>query len=806
MGTRVFSEIGTLISSHPYLSCSLLVFLTPPFFPILKFFSPLLISTAVFILTLVTMGPQFQDPSDRKGDFQSPLEDNAGHDSLPGFRPEDRERDFRRKEPSKDLRSTLGDWFTSCKDSGLVWVEQKLRNEDWRGAYLNDDNVSILQEAFALRAEDKPRETVKLATRRIPAGEERTAGLHSSQTQGIADLTNLDLRRSSHLAIDRSFERPPSSVVGTSARDLPHNIFSPLPSFSRGHGSVTPFENAIPPPIEHHMPPLVTGPAEVTGPLYKSFEDDMDTSDEEFDHHHFHHDEDMYLEVGERPSDSRFISRGEKPAANGTYNHPPPFTVQEDVLPSSSDSDEDGILFTSLHHRIGALEPSFRKTDGEVHNRDINVHDQQSAHPTGTRVERASHHDNVPEGHSPPVKIRHEEKSVPAPKNHSENYSYSSAAHKASSLSEGGVEWHEMPELEDIQPAGKKTREFSSKVADSSEFTPSNLHVTGGRSRGVSVNHKEPDAADVSRDHATVNERFRHGSAVPADLTDVSGDPPHFAERSMSLPGLGGLADTGSVESAPAHEDPPSLDESLPDKVQEPVHSTGVLNHSISSPGATKPLDPIIIPRSSADQGPVSPDTDFGYATTPDHERRGLAARRFLAPEQYDSVTSISGDELEHGPPVRQLSTKEKIEQKLEALSNSMPRDATPGPADVSMLGATTDEQVTHVADKMKSFVKDSPSKTFHPDAPELQIKPPSTKVPLNASPSKPAISASALPRRPIRSSRYSSTLDSSEDSSDDDEQIDLDSDIDSQTDSEVEIAQTRFKPPPKPSPKLRPS
>lgn len=236
------------------------------------------------------------------------------------------------------------------------------------------------------------------------------------------------------------------------------------------------------------------------------------------------------------------------------------------------------------------------------------------------------------------------------------------------------------------------------------------------------------------------------------------------------------------------------------------MHSTGVLNHSISSPGATKPLDPIIIPRSSADQGPVSPDTDFGYATTPDHERRGLAARRFLAPEQYDSVTSISGDELEHGPPVRQLSTKEKIEQKLEALSNSMPRDATPGPADVSMLGATTDEQVTHVADKMKSFVKDSPSKTFHPDAPELQIKPPSTKVPLNASPSKPAISASALPRRPIRSSRYSSTLDSSEDSSDDDEQIDLDSDIDSQTDSEVEIAQTRFKPPPKPSPKLRPS
>lgn len=166
MGSSALSEIGTLISNHPYVSCSLLVFLTPPFFPILKFFSPLLISTALFFLALVTMGPHFEDQSDQEGDLQRSLEDKTGHESILGTRTESGERDIKRKTPSKDFRSTIADWAKSCKDSGLTWVEEKLRNENWRGASLNDDNVSILQEAFAHRAEEQPRAMVKLADRK----------------------------------------------------------------------------------------------------------------------------------------------------------------------------------------------------------------------------------------------------------------------------------------------------------------------------------------------------------------------------------------------------------------------------------------------------------------------------------------------------------------------------------------------------------------------------------------------------------------------------------------------------------------
>lgn len=807
MGSSALSEIGTLISNHPYVSCSLLVFLTPPFFPILKFFSPLLISTALFFLALVTMGPHFEDQSDQEGDLQRSLEDKTGHESILGTRTESGERDIKRKTPSKDFRSTIADWAKSCKDSGLTWVEEKLRNENWRGASLNDDNVSILQEAFAHRAEEQPRAMVKLATRRIPAEEERVAEQHSLQRQVIHEIPNLDSRRSSRSVSDGGFERPPSFTTRTAARELPHDFFSPHPSFSRRPDSDVLFKNGISTPTEHDMPPLVNGPAEVTAPLYDSFEDDMDTSDDEYGHYHARHDEDMHLEVGERSSDPEHISREELPAANATRDHLLPFTVIEEDLPSSSDSDEELILFTGFYHRNGAMEPPVPIIHDVVHDRDMNLHDQQTAHVTGTHAEIAPHDDDDAEEHAPPAEL--EALPVPAPNTHHEDHPLPAAAHEKTSLPSGDVELHDIPELEDILPVEGNSRELPPTVAESTESIPRDLHVADKGVGEFPAGHNEPDISNVPKDHVTISEEFYAKSEAHVLNADASVEPPHFVERSLSLPVMGSLADTGSIESAPAHEDLPPLDEPLPDKFQEPANSSVALNHAISLPAAMKPIHPIVIPPKTLDEGPRSPDTDLGYATTPDHERRGLARRGFFAPERYNSITSASGDELEHGPPVKQLSTKEKIEQKLEALCNSIPRDSTSRSADISLLRATTDEQVIHVADKMKSFVEDSPSRKFQPDAPQLKITPPSTKVPLNASLSKSAILISALGRPSIRTSRYASAGESSE-SSDGDEQIDLDSDVGSETDSDVEITGygkpgTRLKAPPRLSPKPSP-
>ena len=40
-------------------------------------------------------------------------------------------------------------WVKNIEESGLAWVEKKLKNENWKGSILDDTNVSILQEAFA---------------------------------------------------------------------------------------------------------------------------------------------------------------------------------------------------------------------------------------------------------------------------------------------------------------------------------------------------------------------------------------------------------------------------------------------------------------------------------------------------------------------------------------------------------------------------------------------------------------------------------------------------------------------------------
>lgn len=65
-------------------------------------------------------------------------------------------------------------------------------------------------------------------------------------------------------------------------------------------------------------------------------------------------------------------------------------------------------------------------------------------------MERVLYYDNVFEGYFFLVKIWYEEKLVLVLKNYFENYFYFLVVYKVSLLFEGGVEWYEMLELEDI--------------------------------------------------------------------------------------------------------------------------------------------------------------------------------------------------------------------------------------------------------------------------------------------------------------------------------------------------------------------
>lgn len=144
MGVEVFSDMMAVLWQHPVLTGVVLVLFTPPFFPIVKFFSPLLISTALFMIAFFTMGgPQSSS---------STVEENWE------FR---RAADVKVWEDNSVMRTRSrradGSWMASLHavaESVSSWVETKLQNENWKGSSLNDDNVSILQEVSWPKVDD----------------------------------------------------------------------------------------------------------------------------------------------------------------------------------------------------------------------------------------------------------------------------------------------------------------------------------------------------------------------------------------------------------------------------------------------------------------------------------------------------------------------------------------------------------------------------------------------------------------------------------------------------------------------------
>lgn len=142
MALQVFTDTMALLWQHPLLSGLVLVFFTPPFFPIVKFFSPLLISTALFMLALFTVG----GPETLTTTAAANLEDSAEFRRAPEVKVwEDKSLFTKLKRRGPD--STWLDSLQAVTESASSWLERKLQNENWKGKSLNDDNVSILQEA-----------------------------------------------------------------------------------------------------------------------------------------------------------------------------------------------------------------------------------------------------------------------------------------------------------------------------------------------------------------------------------------------------------------------------------------------------------------------------------------------------------------------------------------------------------------------------------------------------------------------------------------------------------------------------------
>jgi hypothetical protein len=83
MGMNLLKEFGALLWHHPLIACCFLVLFTPPFFPVLRFFSPLLISTALFMVAIITIGPDLRgtsvghddDDDARRMDLLAPMEE-----------------------------------------------------------------------------------------------------------------------------------------------------------------------------------------------------------------------------------------------------------------------------------------------------------------------------------------------------------------------------------------------------------------------------------------------------------------------------------------------------------------------------------------------------------------------------------------------------------------------------------------------------------------------------------------------------------------------------------------------------------
>jgi hypothetical protein len=174
MALRVLCDVFGLAWRHPLVSIGILALFTPPFFPIIRFFSPLLISTAVLVVAMISLGPSSKGKKKMMHHGVSTSEDDdvsfAFHrkaappvvgtvweDDNEGVVQENEQENvergvFKNRNSSTESSSWM-DLMRNLEALGLAWANQKLKNHNCPGSTLDDSNVSILQEVFELRTD-----------------------------------------------------------------------------------------------------------------------------------------------------------------------------------------------------------------------------------------------------------------------------------------------------------------------------------------------------------------------------------------------------------------------------------------------------------------------------------------------------------------------------------------------------------------------------------------------------------------------------------------------------------------------------
>ena len=774
---NVIREFGSLMWHHPYVSCALLVLFTPPFFPILKYFSPLLISTALFIVALVTMGPHFEGVSEQEVELRRGAEVKIWEDKRVKVQEEDGERLSKRQKSGKDP-STWSNWVKNYQQTGLAWVEHKFKNDNWRGAALNDENVSILQEAFPHRGE------VMAMVLAEKSPETRSLFEAFPSRDPPRDLAISEVRELPHSVSDRSLDRPAPFSLGTDNGDLPHDYFFSYPSLPRrpelenlSFDSVMtpPIKYDMPaqltgpaeingvPPIKYDMPPLLTGPVEING-AEMDFVDDFD-SDDEFDLQECHHDEDLYSEVGESA-----------------------------LVP-----------FSASHEEQSAL------VEGEEQPPDVSyeIYDDNFFPPA-----------DIHEGRSVPYIERQPERHLPPPL----SYMQSMPPNELNKEQSYPSEHQDIPDLEEVAPFASG---FHESPAAAEEFFPSSndIYQEVAREDEHSTGRHQPNMAETTAEHTVHTQEPR---TTPEPEVHIE----HFeaVERTDPLP-IPDLEDAPDSHEVPAAAEttieeyyaPLESERSLPPVgIHEPL---AILDRSISLP-ATLPkdlhdhhtIDAIVPPKVEGHEPFSDSDTDIEDDLTPERLRQQSFANIFLSGSHNNSVNSVSGDDLDspHAEQAQRLSTTEKL-PAIEAPANTIRAPPIPDsklgqPPVVKAQRPTTEDEVSLVSNRVKGFVETGSTRRFQPDAPQLVITPPSGKPSMSPPPNKPSTlppskTSPILPAARRRNGAYSSS-----DESSGDEQIDLDSDVEIDSDSDVEGSipvvrpGMKLRPPPKLPAKLRES
>lgn len=151
------ADLLGLMWRHPLLLCVSLVLFTPPFYPVLRFFSPLLISTAVFLVVVVTFGPALERKASREGEGYGNDVDEMGRPRDGRGNPRGFWEDHVKQQRVREERSWLDGMVHSVKVRLHAWLEQKLRNDDVLNRLGNDGPVDLPMEEVAVKEASRSR-------------------------------------------------------------------------------------------------------------------------------------------------------------------------------------------------------------------------------------------------------------------------------------------------------------------------------------------------------------------------------------------------------------------------------------------------------------------------------------------------------------------------------------------------------------------------------------------------------------------------------------------------------------------------